>query len=100
MNGRIILQDLLNHTYLSLEETWVESCQQARVFEHTYQALLEGLQHTDRHSQVVWCFQNPSENMYVLVRPENKDRIFPCENCPLACRATRDAEQRALSARC
>jgi hypothetical protein len=83
MSGRVIVQDTATRRYLGPESSWVESCQQARVFEHTYLALLEGLQHRDKILQVVWCFQNPVENLYIAVRPEHQGRIRPCEICKL-----------------
>jgi hypothetical protein len=83
MNGRIILQDLLNHLYLGIDNSWVKSCQQARVFKHTYLALLEALHHPDRASQVVWCFQKPDLNFYIAAKSEDTVRIHRCVSCPL-----------------
>jgi hypothetical protein len=83
MKGRVILQDLVSHNYLAAGDTWVASCQKARTFEHTYLALLEGLEHREK-TQVVWCFQNLRENMYVVVRSYTDDHIYPCVTCPLA----------------
>ena len=82
--GRVILQDLHTHCYLSSDNSWVGSCQRARVFEHTYLALLEGLGHPQKALQVVWCFQNPARNMYVSVKPEDSARIYACSHCPLS----------------
>ncbi len=81
--GRVILQDLQTHSYLSSDNSWVGSCQRARVFEHTYLALLEGLGYPQKALQVVWCFQNPARNMYVAVKAEDTDRIHGCSQCPL-----------------
>lgn len=83
MSGRVILQDLLNHRYLGSGGSWVTSCQNAIVFEHTYQAALEGLHHPE-HTQVVWCFRNPSQNLYMAVRPDEERAVSPCDTCPLA----------------
>src|SRR3974377_2290274 len=78
MRGRILLQDLLSHYYLAPKGTWTSNCQDARVFEHTYMALQEGLNLRDRPSQVVWCFRNPSSSMYLPVRSLDADKISPC----------------------
>jgi hypothetical protein len=84
MEGRVILQDLTTHSYLAKDNSWAESCQRARVFEHTYEAVLEGLEHREKVLQVVWCFQNPAKNMYLPVKAEDSDRIYECVSCPLA----------------
>lgn len=84
MSGRIILQDLSTHRYLAPDNSWAESCQQAKVFEHTYQALLTGLSFHAGPMQVVWCFRNPAANMYIAVHPSDGDRIRACVSCPLA----------------
>ena len=84
MSGRVILQDLSTHRYLTPDDCWAESCQQAKVFEHTYQALLRGLDFHARPIQVVWCFRNPAENMYIAVQPDDSDKIRACVFCPLA----------------
>ena len=83
MSGRVILQDLRTHSYLGDDGTWVSSCQHARLFDHTYVALLEGLKHAEQ-MQVVWCFQNPSQNLYMPVRPGDEHLVFPWKTCPLA----------------
>ena len=83
MSRRIYLQDLESHYYLSEDNTWVKTCQQARVFPHTYLALLEGLQHKERRTQVLWCLGGPKLNVYVLVRPRDDDHTQACESCPL-----------------
>lgn len=84
MRGRILLQDLNSHSYLGKDGAWTKTCQQARVFEHTYIALLEGLDQEDKHTQVVWCFRDPSSNLYMAVRPGDNGKLYPCEACPLA----------------
>src|SRR6516162_9747571 len=83
MRGRILLQDLETHRYFAGEGMWAAGCQQAKVFEHTWMALQEGLNHADRTTQVVWCFGDPSENMYMLVRPYDGAVVYPCGTCPL-----------------
>lgn len=83
MNGRIILQELSTHHYLAADDSWAESCQQAKVFEHTYQALLKGLSFHTGPMQVVWCFRNPAVNMYIAVHPSDSGRIRGCVSCPL-----------------
>jgi len=83
MNGRIFLQDLFNRSFLSADGSWVASCEQAKVFEHTYTALFEGLKHADKRTQIVWCHDNRNLNVYLLVRPDDSSRIQPCETCPL-----------------
>jgi hypothetical protein len=84
MKGRIILQDLFNRSFLSTDGTWVSSCDQPRVFEHTYIALLEALKYPDKRTQILWCFENPTQNIYLLVRPDASSRILQCETCPVA----------------
>ena len=81
MSGRVIVQDVDTRLYLDENSSWVESCQQARTFEHTYSALLEGLEHHNKTLQIVWCFQNPELNMYLAVRPGEGERIRPCTIC-------------------
>src|SRR5215831_20378332 len=83
MSRRIYLQDLESHYYLSEDGTWVKTCQQAKVFPHTYLALLEGLKQTERRTQVLWCLGSPRLNIYVLVRPHDDVRTQPCSTCPL-----------------
>lgn len=83
MDGRIILQELATHRYLAADDSWSESCRQAKVFEHTYQALLKGLSFHTQPMQVVWCFRNPAANMYIAVHPSDSDRIRACISCPL-----------------
>lgn len=84
MSGRVIIQDTKTRCYLGQGSSWVESCQEARTFEHTYTALLEGLGHRDKTLQVVWCFQHPEQNFYVAVRPGDEAHIRPCATCKLA----------------
>jgi hypothetical protein len=74
MSDRILLQDLESHEYLGANGEWVEGCDVAQVFEHTWMALQEGLNHKGRATQVVWCFGNPALSMYMLVRPMKKGR--------------------------
>ena len=83
MSGRIILQDMRTHCYLGDDGAWETSCQQARLFDRAYLAVLEGLKHPEQ-MQVVWCFQNPSQNLYMPVRPGDEHLVFPCEACALA----------------
>lgn len=85
--GRVILQDLETHSYLAGDSSWASSCQQAKVFEHTYVALLEGLNYHPKALQVVWCFRNPSMNMYLPVNPADGARVVACDFCPLTQRA-------------
>lgn len=92
MKGRVILQDIVSHQYLAPDGGWAASCQQARTFEHTYLALLDGLEHRDKHTQVVWCFQNPSENMYMPVRPQDSGLVLPCQSCPFCNRSSQVLE--------
>ena len=82
MGGRIILQDLGNRLYLGSDGAWANSCQAAKLFEHTYLALLEGLNHAGKHLQVVRCFQNPGANMYMPVHPVEELNLVCCEKCP------------------
>jgi hypothetical protein len=67
VKGCIILQDLASHFYLAAGPSWVKSCQQAGVFDHTWEAILEGLKHKDNRLQLVWCFSSPSATMYIAV---------------------------------
>jgi hypothetical protein len=83
VNGRIILQDISTRLYMDNDHSWTRNCQEAKSFEQTYHALLEGLSHKEKRLQVVWCFQNPTLNMYVAVHPEDNDRIHACVSCPL-----------------
>src|SRR5215471_3863546 len=64
MRGRILLQDLRTLRYFAGEGMWATGCQQAKGFEYTWMALQEGLNHANRTTQVVWCFGDPSANMY------------------------------------
>ena len=82
MNGRVILQDTTTGLYLAADGSWVKSCQQAKVFEHTWGAFLQGLEHADKRMQVVWCFKDPDLNMYAPVKAEGD--IRPCTSCPMA----------------
>ena len=84
MKGRIILQDLVGHGYLANDGSWVNQCQGARAFERLYLALLDGLNHSEKHLQIVWCFRNPALNIYLPVRAQDNDRLNCCEVCPLA----------------
>ena len=84
MRGGIILQDLLTHDYLTPAGAWAPTCQEARLFDHTYLALLEGLQHRDRATQVVWCFRNPSLSLFLPVHASDSHRVIACATCPAA----------------
>ena len=86
MRTKIILQDLDSQFYLSTDGTWVSSCQEARTFEHTYSALIEGLQHTEKRPEIVWCFGDPRMTLYISVRGEDKNHLHRCERCPLLAR--------------
>lgn len=44
-------------------------------------AMLEGLKHGGRMLQVVWCFRNPSVNLYAPVKVG--EEIRACVECPL-----------------
>jgi hypothetical protein len=89
MRGRIILQEVSTGAYVADDGSWVESCQQAKVFEHIYLALLRGLDIRDKCLQVVWCFRNPAASMYLPVRPEDGERVRTCGECPLMGRLKR-----------
>ena len=88
VKGRIILQDLGTHQYLGKDGLWTASCQEAKLFEQAYQALQEGLDRTGKRTQVVWCFQDPTENLYMLVDPNQDDSVHPCISCGLTNRST------------
>lgn len=81
--GRIILQDLVSHEYLASNGSWSEHCQQTREFEHLWMALLEGLNHSGRPMQIVWCFANPALNMYLPVHAGQRHPVHACEVCPI-----------------
>ena len=78
------MQEVITRRYLAADGSWTESCQGAKTFEHTYLALLEGISHPEKTIQVVWCFRNPSLNMYLAVRPGDEALTCPCLECPLA----------------
>lgn len=84
MSRRVIMQEVETRLYLAADGSWTHNCQQARTFEHTYLALLEGLRYSAKNLQVVWCFRNPSLNMYLPVRPEGEATLCHCVSCPLA----------------
>ena len=84
MKRRIIIQEPTTRLYLAPDGTWTNNCQKARTFEHTYLALLEGINYSERALQVVWCFRNPALNMYLSVRPEDDALTCACAECPLA----------------
>ena len=84
MNRRIIMQEPTTRLYLAPDGSWTNNCQQARTFEHTYLALLEGMNHYEKTLQVVWCFRDPALNMYLSVRPGEETRTCQCIECPLA----------------
>jgi hypothetical protein len=98
MSGRVIIQDVQTRLYLGKNCSWVESCQQAKLFEHAYSAILEGLDFQDRTVQVVWCFQNPQINMYMPARAGDEGRIVPCVTCPMMGLAELKEDRRALQA--
>ena len=83
MRGRVLLQDVRSGRYFGEKGEWTLNCQQSKLFEHTYQAMLEGLEHSGV-LQVVWCFRNPSRNFYVLVREDEHFDVLPCVRCPLS----------------
>jgi hypothetical protein len=82
-----MVQDLTSRFFLGRDSSWVESCQSAREFEHTHLALLQGVQHAEKALQVVWCFQNPSLNLYISIDPGQQDQVRPCGFCPLSAEA-------------
>ena len=98
MKGRIILQDLSSHQYLGSDGFWTPSCQEAKQFERTYQALQQGLDYTDKRTQVVWCFQDPTQNLYMLVDPNQTASVFPCLTCGLTNRSGTAADPRSVPA--
>jgi hypothetical protein len=79
-----MVQDLASRFYLGGDSSWVENCQAAREFEHTHLALLQGLHHAEKALQVVWCFQNPTLNLYIPVDPAQQDQVRPYGFCPLS----------------
>ena len=84
MSRRIILQEVNTCLYLATNGSWTANCQEAKKYDHTYQALLEGMTHSDKVLQVVWCFRNPSMNLYMNVRPGQELLTHPCLQCPLS----------------
>ena len=84
MDRRVIIQESSRRLYLGADNTWTSDCQQAKTFEHTYLALLEGLNHPSKSLQVVWCFRDPALNMYLSVRPGDETPPCQCVQCPLA----------------
>jgi hypothetical protein len=84
MSRRIIMQEVATRLYLAPDGSWTRNCQEAKTFEHTYLALLEGLRYSGKKLQVVWCFRDPSLNMYLPVRPEAEASACHCVDCPLA----------------
>ena len=84
MIRRIIMQEVNTCLYLAPDGSWTANCQDAKTYERTYQALLEGIGYSDRVLQVVWCFRNPSINLYMNVRPGQEGLTHPCLQCPLA----------------
>ena len=85
----IILQSFASGRYLGPNHTWVTSCQEARRFDHTYMAALEGLKHSER-CQIVWCMGNPKMSIFVSVRAEDSSAVFPCKACPLAAKSVEE----------
>lgn len=84
MSRRIIMQEVDTRLYLAPDGSWTHDCQEAKTFDHTYLALLEGLGYSAKKLQVVWCFRNPSLNMYLPVRSETEAVVCQCVGCPLA----------------
>ncbi|HTL55218.1 MAG TPA: hypothetical protein VL361_06035 [Candidatus Limnocylindrales bacterium] len=84
MSRRIIMQEVNTCLYLAPNGSWTANCQAAKTYEHTYQALLEGMRYGDKVLQVVWCFRNPSMNLYMNVRPGLEGLTHACLECPLA----------------
>src|SRR5947207_8508795 len=80
--NRIVLQDLASGCYLSPDRSWVSGCLEAMTFEHTSLAVLEGVKHSERRSQIVWCFEHPSTSLYISVYAQVNGRVRACENCP------------------
>lgn len=80
MRGRILLQDLQNHRFLTSDGGWSQNCKKAQNFDHTYRALFVGLARRDRRTQVVWCFEDRAKNLYLPVRAG--DPVYRCLNCP------------------
>src|SRR5262245_48604709 len=103
MSRRVFLQDLDSHYFLSEDNTWVKTCQQARVFPHTYLGLLEGLQHTERRTQVLWCLTSPrlifmcSCAITTMSAPNLAQRVLSCSVVlsPYGLRALRHHERPA-----
>ena len=82
MKRRVILQDLRSGRYLSEDDRWVEDCQRAKAFEHTYLALREGISRLDVDcTQLVFCFEDPSRNLYFRIRGSRP--TLACNKCPL-----------------
>lgn len=78
------MQEVTTRRYLAADGSWTENCQRAKTFAHTYLALLEGMDHSEKTIQVVWCFRNPDLNMYLTVKPGDEALTRPCLACPLA----------------
>jgi len=84
MNRRVIIQDSSGRMFLAADGSWTNDCQHARTFEHTYLALLEGLNYPGKLLQIVWCFRNPAQNMYLSVHPGEESLVCRCIECPVA----------------
>lgn len=78
------MQEPVSRLYLGRDGSWTRDCQQARTFDHTYLALLEGMNYSDKALQIVWCFRDPALNMYLSVRPGQEAPTCACVECPLA----------------
>jgi hypothetical protein len=73
MRTRIIVQDKDSLQYLSAEDAWAGSFQQAKVFEHTHCALFEGLRHLNKRLQIVWCFNDDLRNsIYIPIHSDSQ----------------------------
>lgn len=89
MRGKVLLQDLVSRCYLAIDNSWVESCQSAKVFDHTWAALFQGLKYRDKRLQVVWCFRNPASSFYAPVSVGGDGLMGQCGRCPFdICRQT------------
>jgi hypothetical protein len=69
MRGTIVLQDMKSARYLAADGDWVTNPGEARQFEHTWAALLEGLAHRGKQLQVLWSLPGPAEHIRIPVGP-------------------------------
>ncbi len=77
-----LLQELGRGKFFAEDGTWVADCRDAREFEHTHLALLQGIAFRDRKTQVVLCLGCPQASMYIACHPEDSGEVTPCEICP------------------